>query len=165
MDTATMMLIGTGAQAGARISGGMSARDASRFNAAALERQATEEFAAGTRTAGERRRETELVLSKQRAIAAASGAGAGPSLLDIIGDTAARGEYQAQAEMYTAGTRARNLKDKAAVARYEGENAFAGSILEGVGGLAIGMGRYDLNYGQPTGTRRVPPFRTTVSYG
>ena len=165
MDTATMMLVGQGIQAGARISGGVSALDASKFNAAAMERQATDEFAAGTRSAAERRRETELVLSRARAVGAASGAPGGPSLLDVVGDIGARGEYQAQAEMYTAGQRARNLKDKAEAARFEGRNAFVGSILEGVSGLAIGAGRYDSLYGPPRRNTGIGPWRTTTTYG
>ena len=163
MDTATMMLVGHGIQAGAKIAGGASAQQAGEFNARGFERMSAEERAAAQRAAMERRREGDLVLSRQRALAAASGAGAGPSLLDIIGDTAARAEYQAQGEMYTGETRARALLDRAAAARYEGRNAFVGSILEGVGGAALGIGRHAGNYGKPVGA--IPPFRTTVSYG
>ena len=86
MNTATMMLIGSGIQAGAKVSGGISALGASKFTAAALERQATEERAAGQRSAGERRLEMERVLSRARAIGAASGAPGGPSLRDVVGD-------------------------------------------------------------------------------
>jgi hypothetical protein len=151
MEAANLYLIGTGIQSGA--------------NAAGLERQAAEEFAAGQRAAGERRRNTDLVISRQRALAAASGAGAGPSLLDIIGDTAGRGEYQAQSEMFLGESRARNLKNRAAAARYEGENAFIGSILEGVGNVALGAGRYGGIYAPSARPRASGPWRTTVSYG
>jgi hypothetical protein len=82
------------------------------------------------------------------------------------GDTAARGEYQAQAEKYVGESRARNLTDRAGLARWEGNNAFIGSILEGIGGVAMAGARYDLNYGAGrTSGARLPPFRTTVSYG
>lgn len=165
MEAATLYLVGSGVQAGARVAGGLNARDAANFNAASLERQSAAERAAGQRSAFERRREMELVLSKQRAIGAASGAGTGPSLLDIIGDTAARGEYQAQGEMYTGEARARNLQDRANIARREGGNAFTGSILEAIGGIGLGAGRYGMNFGTGTTTNRIPPFRTTVTYG
>jgi hypothetical protein len=82
----------------------------------------------------------------------------------VIGDTAARGEYQAQAETYTGEARARNLKDRANIARYEGRNAFVGSILEGIGGAALGAGRYGNLYG-PSGRTGAGPWRTTVSCG
>jgi hypothetical protein len=75
MDAGHLFLVGTGVQSGARIGAGMHARDAAEFNAAGLERQATEEFAAAQRTAAERRRETDLVISRQIALGAASGAG------------------------------------------------------------------------------------------
>lgn len=165
MNTATMMMIGHGVQAGAKIAGGVSTRDAASYNAAGLERQAAEERAAAQRTALERRRDADRVISKQITLAAASGAGGGPSLIDIVGDTAAEGEYRAQAEMYGGEARARALKDKANLARWEGRNAYRGSILEGIGGLALGVGNYGLRYGTPTRTTPIGPWRTTVTYG
>src|SRR5687767_8789375 len=107
MDAATLMMVGQGVQAGAGIGKGISAQRAGAYNAAGLERQAADERAAAGRAAIERRTDTDRVISKQVAGAAASGAGGGPSLLDIIGDTAARGEYQAQSEMYAGESRAR----------------------------------------------------------
>lgn len=166
MDAGTMMLIGQGVQAGAKVAGGISAQRAGAYNAAGLERQATDEVAAAQRAAMERRTDTERVISKQVAGAAASGAGGGPSLLDIIGDTAQRGEYQAQSEMYGGESRARTLKDRAALARHEGRNAFVGSIIEGVGGLAVGTARHRLTYGSTAPGAYDPNWgRTAVSYG
>ena len=165
MDTGTMMLIGTGIQAGAKFAAGQSAKAAGRYNAAAFERAASEERAAAERTATERRKETDRVISKQIAGAAASGAGFGPSLLDVIGDTAQYGEYQAQADIYGGESRARGLKDKANIARFEGDQAYSGSILEGISGLALGLSRYSNTYGSATRTTPIGPWRTTVSYG
>lgn len=147
MEAASMMLIGQAIQAGAGIARGYSAKQAGEYNAAALERQAADERAASQRTADEQRLATDRVISRQVAVGAASGAGAGPSLLDIIGDTAQAGEYRAQAERYAGESRARALRDRGAIARWEGDNAFRGSILEGVGGVALGAGRYGLHYG------------------
>jgi hypothetical protein len=164
MDAATLFLIGTGVQAGAKVSAGMAAQEAGAYNAQGLERQAAEERAAAGRAAGERRLEMERVLSRQRAIAAASGAGGGPSLLDIVGDTVERGEYRAQGERYLGESRARNLTDRANLARWEGENAFLGSIIEGAGTILTGDMRYRTAYGAPSGSNRVGPWRTTVTY-
>jgi hypothetical protein len=147
MDTGMMMMLGTGLQFGAKIAQGQAAQRAADYNAKMLERKAAEERAIAGRKAEERRTEMERVISKQVAGAAASGAGFGPSLLDVIGDTAARGEYQAQGEMYSGEAAARDLKDRAKIARWEGDNAFKGSILEGISGLALGMGRYSNTYG------------------
>lgn len=165
MDTGMMMLIGTGIQTGAAIAKGKAAQQAGDYNAMMLERKAAEERASAQRSAFERRHDMERVISKQVAGAAASGGGFGPSLLDVIGDTAARGEYQAQADMYGGEARARALKDQAKLARFEGDQAYAGSILEGVGGFAMGMGRYNNIYGPSTRTTPIGPWRTTVSYG
>jgi hypothetical protein len=166
MDAATMMMIGTGIQAGAKIGSGVNAERAGRYNAAGLERQAADERAAAQRAAFERRTDTERVISKQVATAAASGAGGGPSLLDIMGDTAARGEYQAQSEMYAGESRARTLKDRAALARHEGRNALVGSIIEGVGSIATGAARQRLNYGSTALGAYDPQWRrTAVTYG
>lgn len=167
MDAGTLMLIGTGVQAGSRIAGGINAQRSADYNARALEAQAPQEIAAAQRTAMERRLETERLISRQVALGAASGAGTGPSLLDVIGDTAQQGEYRAQADQYQGEERARSLRDRARVARYEGTNALIGSVLEGVGSLAMGGMRYGLNFGS-TGTRSGydPTWsRTTVSYG
>jgi uncharacterized spore protein YtfJ len=79
--------------------------------------------------------------------------------------------------MYTGESRARNLETRAGLARFEGDAAYRGSILEGVGTVAIGFGRAGsmrqaaagvpsgLTFG--TGSRVTPigPWRTTVSFG
>jgi hypothetical protein len=150
MDTSTLMMMGTGIQAGAGIARGYSARQAGQYNADALDRQATDEVAGAQRASHERRVDTERVLSRARALGAASGAGSGPSLLDIMGDTVQAGEYRAQAEQYAGEARARSLRDRGRIARWEGENAFRGSILEGIGTIAVGAGRHRLHYGSTT---------------
>jgi hypothetical protein len=160
MEAGTMMLIGTGIQAGSRIAGGMSARQAGAYNADALDRQGTEEVAAAQRVAAERRLETDRVLSRQVALGAASGAGAGPSLLDIVGDTAQAGEYRAQADQYQGNQRARALHERGRVARWEGDRAFMGSILEGIGGIASGAASYGLRFA-PATTPPGDPTRTS----
>lgn len=152
MDTGQLFLIGTGVQAGAGIGRGYSAMSAGQYNAGVLETQAADEVAAAQRAARERRLETDRVISRQIALGAASGAGAGPSLLDVIGDTAAAGEYRARADQYAGDARARTLRDRARIARWEGTNAFTGSILEGIGTLALGRSRYETHYGSTAGS-------------
>jgi hypothetical protein len=164
MNAATLFMVGTGVQAGGRLAGGLAARDAAKFEAGQLERRATEERAAAQRTATERRRETDLVISRATAVGAASGAGTGPSFWDLIGDTAARGEYQAQGETYLGEARVRALQDKASARRFEGRNAFVGSLVESIGGLAVGAGRAASLYGSGRAPA-IGPWRTTVSYG
>ena len=127
------LMIGTGMQVGSKFAQGSMAKDASKYEAAGYRRAATEEVAAGQRARFEKDMETRKVLSTQRAIAASDGGGAtAPTILDLMGDTAERGEYLADMETYKAENRAAGLKDKAKAAELRGKQAFVGSILEGV---------------------------------
>lgn len=163
MEAGTMMLIGTGIQAGAGIAKGYAAQQAGRYNQDVLNQQATGEIAGAQRAAMERRVETDRVISRQETVAAASGAGSGPSLLDIIGDTAQAGEYRAQAEQFAGESRARNLRDRGRIARWEGDNSFRGSILEGIGTVAMGSARYGQLYGSTPGSTGHPGTRISSS--
>jgi hypothetical protein len=165
MDAGTMMMIGTGVQAGAGIAKGYAARQAGVYNEGVLRQQAAGEFAGAQRAAHERRLETDRLVSRPEALAAASGAGAGPSLLDIIGDTAQAGEYRAQAEQFAGETRARSLIDRGRIARWEGDNAFRGSILEGIGTIAMGTARHGQLYGSTAGSTGAHRGTRTSSYG
>jgi len=140
-------------QAGSKIAGGYGERNAMRAEAQAMERaaaveaaglreRAKEERGAANYAARERREKAEQVMGRQVAVAAASGGGTGGTILDLIGETAARGELQAQGEKYKGEQVARGLEDKAALgtwqagtrarsARQKGDAAFTGSIFEG----------------------------------
>lgn len=133
-------LVGTILSAGTGILGGIAAKNASKAEEQVLTQKAAEERAMGSRAAEDRRRQTELVMSKQTAMAADSGAGTqGASIIDIYGDTAQRGSYLARSD-YAAGDRqADSYLAKAANAKTKGNNAFTGSILEGFGTAAKGL--------------------------
>lgn len=157
-------MISTILSTGATVAGGLAASAQGKSEAAALEKKAAEERAMGSRAAEDRRRQTELVLSKQTALAADSGAGTvNPSIIDIYSDTAQRGSYLARSD-YEAGARqADSLLDRAAAARKKGQNAFAGSILEGFGTAAKGLGASWKS--RDGGSVYDPLWRNTKSYG
>ncbi len=93
------------------------------YNAKELERSAAEERSRGTRQAEERRMQTERVISRQRAVAASSGAGGVGSSeggLDLTGDTAARGKYLSDLDIYSGENAAVGLEQKAALSREKG---------------------------------------------
>ena len=137
-----------GLQAMGAIQQGKAQQAALNFEAEANKRQAAEERAASQRSAIEKRSEADRVLSRQRALASASGAGVvTPSILDIYGETAAKGEYNAQTELYGGENRARGLIDQAALNRAKGKAAMKGSILEGFGAIASGIGGAAKSYG------------------
>jgi len=112
------------------------------FEAQQRERQAAEERAASQREAIEKRHEGAIAMSRQLALASASGAGVvNPSILDIYGETAQRGEYNAQTALYGGESRARGQLDEAAAARFKGKAARTGSFYEAGGSILSGIGK------------------------
>lgn len=135
-------LIGTGLQVMGTIQSGKAQQAALNFEAKQREKQAAEERAASQRTAIEKRHEGDLVMSRQRALASASGAGVvNPSILDIYGETAERSEYNAQTEIFGGESRARGQLDQAAAARAKGKAAARGSVFEGLGQGFAGLSK------------------------
>ena len=120
---------------------GLAAEAAAEYEAESREVRAKEEVAAAQRKAYERREESERLQKRQRAVAASSGAGAtSPSILQIYEETAERGEYLAGSELYGGQSRARGQRDAAQAALLKGDAAKKGSVLEGFGHLATGIG-------------------------
>lgn len=143
---AVATLASAGLSAMGAIQQGKAQQAALNFEAEQHKRQAAEERAASQREAIEKRHEGALAMSRQLAIAGASGAGVvNPSILDIYGETAQKGEYNAQTALYGGESRARGQLDEAAAARFKGKAArtasyydAAGSILSGIGTAAGG---------------------------
>jgi len=139
---AIMTLAASGLQAMGSLQQGRATQAAQNYEAAERERQAATERAAGQREAIEKRTETDRVLSRQRALAGASGAGVvNPSILDIYGDTAKQGEYNAQTALYGGEDRARGQLSQAVANRFKGKAAYKGSLLEAGGQVLAGAGK------------------------
>jgi hypothetical protein len=135
-------LAGTGMQAIGQLQAGAAQKAALNFEAKQREVRAAEERAASQRTAIDKRHEGELVMSRQKALAAASGAGVvNPNILDLYGETAERAEYNAASEIYGGESRARGQIDQAAAARMKGKAAMKGSIFEAAGTALSGVGK------------------------
>jgi hypothetical protein len=112
---------GTLMQASAAKQEGREQQSLANYEAAQADTNAKQERASAQRAAIEQRRKARLVQSRQQAVAAASGAGVSdPTVVDIMGDTEAEGEYRALTELYQGEERARGLEDQAATRRYEG---------------------------------------------
>lgn len=126
-------LVGSGVSAVGAIAQGNAAEEAGRATAAAEERRAGEERAAATREAARRSQQSALLLSRQQAVAASSGGGATDStVLNLMGDAAREGQYQQDTANYTGESKATNLEDDAALARWKGQQArTAGYISAG----------------------------------
>jgi len=141
----TLAILGiaaAGATAAATIYAGNETRKASYEAAKRDETTGMAEFAAAQREAGERRLEGELILSRQQAAAAASGAGAGndaPTIVRLMTETSKRAQYGVESTMYGGRARRQGYFDNAQARRQTGDASFLGSILTGVGQFAEGF--------------------------
>ena len=91
------------------------------YQAKQAEINAGQERASAQRRAMEERRQAGLASSRAKALAAAGGGTLlDPSVVNIMGDLAAEGEYNADVAMYEGEERARDLETGAQLRRYEG---------------------------------------------
>ena len=122
-------------------------------NAQELERAADETRAEGARKAAEHRMKTEQVMSRQRAVAASGGAGAGGTegYLDIVGDTAERGQYLSDLDIASGENAAVGLEDKAALSRWKG--GAESDLYQAKGTGALVNAGFDI---AATGLKRAP---------
>lgn len=143
--TAASAVIG----AGAAIYGGIQANKAAQIEGKRLERQGKDEFAAAQREALEARLQGKLLQSRQQAVAAASGGGAGldaPSIVKLMSETGERTDYAAAVAMAQGRQRQSYYNDAAASTRAGGGNSLVGSFLSAAGTLAGGIGRFGSQY-------------------
>lgn len=128
-----LLLGGAALGAGGAIAEGTSQANALNAEAAAMDKRANEEKAAAQREAIQRRRQASVLLSRQQAVAASSGGTAtDPTVLDVMGDTAAEGQYQSDVALYQGDVAAAGLQDQAAINRARARQArLAGFINAG----------------------------------
>lgn len=118
--------VGTLIGGGAAAQAGQSTQQAQNFKAQQEDMAAQESRAAAQRDSLEKGRQTQLVLSKLQANAAAGGGGADdPGVLTLAGNIAGRGEFESLMDMYRGENRARGLEDTAIGSRLSGEAAAA----------------------------------------
>lgn len=120
---------------------GEAAQDAANYEARQLDASAGEEVAAGQREGFEIDRQTDLLGSRQQAVAAASGAGGDdPSITDAMSDVQREGSYRRNLALYGAIQRGRGLRGQAEATRRSGQAARAGSRLAAAGTIIGGIG-------------------------
>lgn len=136
---APLMIAATAFQTLNVLSEGAAANEQAKADAAQMRVAAGQQRAVAQRSMIEQRRQTERVLSRAQAVAAASGAGAsGPGVDRILGNIAAEGEARALAAIYEGENAARQLEGQADQVRFAGRQerrasymGAAGSLLEG----------------------------------
>jgi hypothetical protein len=138
-------LAAAGVSAYGSLESGRRSREAAEMVATQEEAQGTAELAAAQREAEERKWQGRLVASRQQAIAAASGAGAGadaPTIVTIMQKTAERAAYGAETAIYGGQSRRDALNRSARNRRITGNADQVGSYFTAAGTLAGGLGRF-----------------------
>lgn len=124
------------------ISAASSEKAIAEHNAKLLEKKADAERATASYEAAQQRKETDLVLSQQRAGAAASGGGysTAPGVITLAADTDAYGGFLADLYIAQGENSARGYEDQAAATRFAGkaraQNSILSAVGKGIGGLA-----------------------------
>lgn len=114
------------AQGDAALLVGQRRKTASDFEAKQLEQNAGQQQAAGQAAAIEQKRQSDLVMSRALAVAAASGAGASsPTVTNLLARSAGEGEYRSMLAMYQGDEAARKSRAQATAQRYEGDIALS----------------------------------------
>lgn len=119
--------LGTVLSVGGTVLGGVAANNAAKAEAAQLKAQGKTEFAASQRVAEAERRKKDRVISRARAVGAASGGGQD---LNLIGDLEEEGEYNALTAEWEGKERQKGRNAQAAAARYEGKQTLFASFLK-----------------------------------
>lgn len=126
------------------IAAGNAANANAKFEAQQMEMRGKEELAASQREAEMKKREGRLINSRQQALAAASGAGAGadaPTIIKLMADTAGQAQLNAASDLYGGRQRKAGLMDSAKGRRLEGRASLLGGYLGGFGQMAGGLGK------------------------
>jgi len=147
-DPVTMTTIATVASVGGsvlsglgQIQAGKAANASAKFQAAQMEQRAGQERASSQRVALEERRRAGIAMSNAQAAAASSGGGAtDPTVLNITGDIAKQGEYNALSALFEGEERARGLQLQASSTRMEGKQAKRAGMVSGVSTIIGGSG-------------------------
>lgn len=140
-----LSVIGTGLSVMSSIQQGKAQAAALEYEAKQAEMKGKEERAAAQREALEKEEQASFLLSRQQALAAASGAGLEtPSVVDIYTKTAQRGEYQEAALLYGGESRQRGLQDQAKGLRAKASAVRSGSALDAIAGGISGLSKSGL---------------------
>lgn len=118
-----MDFIGGMKQAAGIASAGRAEQAQQQYLAKQMEQQAGQERASAQRSMIEANRKRDLALSRARAVSA-SGGGSASDILDILTGIESEGEYERQAAIFQGEEAAVGLEHRAAVSRFEGDQAY-----------------------------------------
>lgn len=156
----TALLIGGSLlSAGGTIVSGLSQSSALKAEAAAKERQAGEVQAQSQRDAIERRKEADLLLSRQQAVAASTGGTATDTgVLNLMADTAAQGSYNVATSIYEGNSAAAGLLDQAAISRMQAKQATMAGFINAGSTMLSGFSSYQKYRPPPMTGTGIPSY-------
>jgi hypothetical protein len=130
--------VGTLVSAGGSILGGVQAAAGARAEAQAMNIRGKQERAAAEREAGRKRQEAQRVISRQMALASASGGDvADPTVLKLMSETAGEGELQASTLQYEGDSAATGYENQAAALRAQASQSMLSGFI-GAGSSILG---------------------------
>ena len=140
-DTATNLdVFGQSFKVGQSIVRGLDMKAAADYQAQQLRNNAGQDAAEGQHAAANEERRTAQLMSRQLAVAAASGGGASdPTVMNIIANTASEGAYRQALALYSGNAKAQKSMEQADAVEYTGKSARTASLLDAVGGV-VGVG-------------------------
>jgi hypothetical protein len=137
-----LSMLGTAMSVGGAVAGGIEARQAAGFQADQLRINAGQAQASAQRSAIDIDRQTQMVVSRALAVAAASGGGASdPTVVNMIAQDAAEGAYRKAVALYQGDDAARGMKMQADAKEHEGAQSLVTGGLSGASNLLTGMSR------------------------
>lgn len=158
--------VGTGIGVLGTIQQGREAKAQAEYQAKVQEQQADEAYASAQRDAAEKYRKGQIMLGDQRAAIAGSGGDlTDPSVLDIMGDTAAEIDLAARTDIYRGDQQARGYNDAAINSRITGKNAQRASYLSAAGTLFSGVSNMYSRFGQQAKSTATASGSTRPLYG
>jgi len=153
-----MQAAGTIFSAYSQQQGGKDQQRLANFQADQLDRNAGQSLAASQRNAFQERRQARLVSSRAQALAAASGAGAtDPTVLNIQGDIAKQGEYNALTALYNGDVQAQDQRFAAQARRTSGAMEKSAADTQALSTVLSGAASLYDRYGD----QGVPKKKTT----
>lgn len=145
-----LSVVGTLATASGQTSAGSAANTSAEFQAAQLTQAAGQSRASSQRLAMELRRQGRLKGSKALAIAAAGGGGASdPTIVDLLADIAAEGEFAALTALFEGSETAAGQELQAAGLRQTGATKEKAGKFAAFTTLLSGASSMFLRFGQP----------------
>lgn len=157
----TLALIGTAISAAGSVAGGFASSAQQKAQAKALEMRANEERAVAQREAQSRRKQADLIMSRQQALAADSGGGAtDPTILDLMGDTAAQSYVNSGTAIAEGETRGRGLEYQAKINRQAGKQAILAGFIDAGSTMLSGMSEFSKYR-----SKKLPTLSSGYTYG